>query len=189
MIFQKKTFYLSTIIISFLLIQLTSSYKIADDIVSAEEWRIRVAKFNEDYHKLNPTSKNLELRYNEQYNYIRLYALSDIEDNSNYMTFTKDQMITENTIFDTKYAEALKDIQEHYGIDDIMNLALGVLVAKFDENSPFKSLVDLYPSQPENLYFDFWNNRKWSEPILKGTNLTSKFINYFWFKNLFKFLL
>lgn len=181
MIFQKKTFYLSIIILTFLLIQLTSSYKIIEEKVSAEQWRNRVIKFNEDYHKLNPTSKNLEVRYNEKNNNIRLYALNDIEDNLNYMTFTKDQMITENMIFDTKYGEALKDVQDHYGVDDILNLALGVLVAKFDENSPFKSTVDLYPPQPENLYSDFWNNRKWSEPILKGTNLTSKFFNYFWY--------
>lgn len=168
-----KFFNLTLLVIS-LLITL-KAHTIADEVVSQEELIRRVQAFNDFYHKLNPSSVNLELRVEED-GAIRLHTLKDIEENEVYLTVNKDQMITHDYVHSIapKYKDTLAEIEEMYGYDDMLNFAFAILIEKFNPESKWKPYIDILPIKPKNLVFDFWNTKNWAEPVLKGTTLISK---------------
>lgn len=156
---------------------LTSAYKISEEEISKEELIKRVDNFNKLYHEMNPFSKDLELKVEDD-NRIRLHTLKDLTDNESYIKFNRENLISSTNIYKTKFEEAISEIEENYGFDDMMNFALFILHEKFNPESKWKAYVDLFPAKPENLVFDFWNTKNWAENILKGTTVISKlFLN------------
>ena len=157
------------------LVLVSQCHKIIEENITKEEYIKRLKVFNDFYHKLNPSSKNVELRYDEESNSARLYALNDIKKKENYITFEINQLIGIDYIYSTKYNDVVTEIEESFGYDDIFNLSISILIEKFDEKSKWKPYIDILPTKPNNLIYNFWEDRHWMEPALKGLSLSSKF--------------
>lgn len=156
------------------LLSIVSSSRIYDEKVSIDELKIRLKAFNDFYHELNPNSKNLELRVDSDGD-IRLHALKDLKAEEVFITFEKNHFITTSHIYSTKYGEVMEEIEEMYGYDDMTNLALSLIHEKFNPESKWKNYIDIFPIEPQNLVYNFWESKSWSEPILKGTTAISNF--------------
>ncbi len=149
---------------------------IADQSIDFEGLQERLNKFNKFYHELNPSSVNLQLKHT--YGKVRLVTLKELEEKENYLTIKPDQMITQDYIYTTKYGKTLNEIEEIYGYDDLLNFAFSILHEYFEPDTKWKPYIDILPFQPRNTVYDFWNTKKWAEPILKGTSVISKFNLY-----------
>lgn len=158
---------------------------LAKDTFSEDKLPELVKKFNEFYHKLNPSASHLELRMDlvdeskpDGLKEINLHTNKKIDINEEYATVTNEHMITPNDIYNTKYADTMNEIEELYGYDDITNMTLMLILEKFNPDSKWKPFLDLLPSKPSNVISDFWNQKEWIEPILKGTYVAKKAIEY-----------
>lgn len=173
MVYQAYSLHRNVIIVVALLISSSLSLKISEQTITFEELNERLERFNKFYHELNPSSSNLELRH--IYGKVRLVSIKGLEEKENYLTIKPDQMITQDYIYTTKYGKVLNELEEVYGYDDLMNFAFTLLAEYFEPDSKWKPYIDTLPFEPRNFVFDFWNTKKWAEPILKGTSVISKY--------------
>lgn len=99
---------------------------------------------------------------------------SDLQEKQQYLTVTPDHYISAEYIKTTRYRNTIIELEEFYGNDDVLNLALTLIHEYFEADAKWKPYVDVLPAVPENFVFDFWNTKKWAEPILQGDYLISK---------------
>jgi hypothetical protein len=156
-----------------ILIAQSTCFNISDQSTTYEGLVERLDKFNKFYHELNPTSINLELKH--FYGKVRLVSTKELEEKENYLSIKPNQMITQDYIYTTKYGKTFMEIEEVYGFDDLLNFAFSILHEYFEPDAKWKPYIDTLPFQPRNTVYDFWNTKKWAEPILKGTSVISKF--------------
>lgn len=152
---------------------LSISNSISKETVSTEELEKRVAAFNKWYHEFNPNSKNLEARLDKD-GRIKLYSTENIKQESELISANKSQFITYNDIYETKYGEVLKEVEETYGFDDYVNIALTLLIEKNNPESKWKPYLDILPATPHSLLWNYWDNKVWVEAYLENTSIPSK---------------
>ena len=140
-------------LILLILLQSSLSINITDETITSEELISRVTKFNNFYHTLNPSTSNLELKIDTK-GRVSLFSKADLSEGDTYASVTKEQMISTDFIYSTKYGETLSE--------------------KFNPEGKWKTYVDILPAKVNNLSFDFWNRKQWAEPLLVGTGLISK---------------
>lgn len=162
------------ILIALVIFSSINTNNIQDEVISTEELSKRVTVFNDFYHKLNPSSKHLELRVVD--GSVKLFTNKDVNENEEYLVIDREQMIDNEYIYRTKYAETIEEIEEMYGFDDMVNYALSLLIEKFNPDSKWKPYMDILPTKIDNMLDGFWEKRKYTEDILKGTTLVSKFL-------------
>lgn len=158
---------------------------LSKDTFSDENLPELIKKFNEFYHRINPSASHLELRLDlvdeskpDGLKEINLHTTKNINLNEEYATITNEHMITPSDIYNTKYSDTMGEIEELYGYDDMTNMTLMLILEKFNPDSKWKPYLDLLPKRPSNLISDFWNDKDWIEPILKGTYVSKKAIEY-----------
>lgn len=174
MAYQKATFSNKSIML-LLIVLFTSQIiclKISEQSTTYEGLVERLEKFNKFYHELNPSSVNLELKH--VYGKVRLVSVKGLEEKENYLTIKPEQMISQDYIYTTKYGKTLNEIEEIFGYDDLLNFAFSILHDYFEPEAKWKPYIDTLPFEPRNTVYDFWNTKKWAEPILKGTSVISK---------------
>ena len=90
-------------------------------------------------------------------------------------------MITHSFLHSTKYAEVMKETEQNYGYDDLVNFSLILISEKFNPESKWKPYLDLLPPKPSGLLFDFWNNKPWMESTFKNLGVLSKIVYFITF--------
>lgn len=170
---NKKLILLLSITLS--LVLSTRSINISQEEVTQEELIKRIKTFNDWYHKINPSSSHLEAYIDHESN-IRLKTNKELKtDDILFNGERKKNIITSIDIYEnSKYAETIQSIEETYGFDDITNLTLFLLIEKHNPNSYWKPYLDILPSQPKTLLWNYWNNKKTIEPKFNNSSIISK---------------
>lgn len=136
----------------------------------------RVRRFNEWYKSIDGDIP-LELKasqYGDSYR-LSVHATREIKENEPMMFIDQSMMITARSVYDTKYSDFLKQIEEKYGYDDMLNFLIYILSEFYDPNSKWSAFFDLVPRQPLNLAHNYWNESKTIEDEIKEYSVASKF--------------
>lgn len=161
----------------FLLMVLTAvfkSYDISKEELSTEELNNKVKIFNDWFHNKYPNLDYLEARIIED-GTIRTFTTKQIKEDEVFLTLNKDMILRNIDIYSTKYADVLREVEEFYGYDDITNFALLLVIEKHNPDSHWKPYLDLLPSKPQTLLYNYWDNKLWVEHNLGNIALASKF--------------
>lgn len=150
-----------------------TSSSISKETLSNEELEKRITAFNKWYHEVNPNSKSMEARLDKD-GRIKVFSTQKIKQETDLISADKTQFITYRNIYDSKYGETLKEVEEIYGFDDYVNVALFLLIEKNDPNSKWKPYLDILPAVPQTLLWNYWDNKVWVEAYLENTTVPSK---------------
>lgn len=145
-----------------------------DERIGLNELEQRVRRFNEWYRSIDEGIP-LELKVNpigESYR-LSVHATREIKENEPLIEFSEDTMITAKSVYNTKYAEFLKQTEEMYGYDDMLNFLIYILSEFYEPNSKWSAYFDLVPRQPSNLAHDYWNQSKRIEDEIKEYSIAS----------------
>lgn len=153
-----------------------SAIDIATEDLNREELEKRVKLFNNWFHSKNPELTYLEAKISED-GTVRAYTNKQIQEDDSFVTLNKEMIIRNIDIYSTKYSDILREIEEFHGYDDVTNFALLLISEKHNPDSKWKPYLDLLPSKPQTLLYNYWNNKLWVEHNLGNISLASKFSN------------
>lgn len=146
-----------------------------DEILSPDRLNNRIKAFNAWYEKLNPTAK-VEAKLGEDKN-LHLVAKAQIKAEESYLTINRNLTIHADLIYNTKIGSFVKDLEETYGYDDLLNMVLYLVHEMGNPESEFKPYFDILPRQLDNLAFKYWERKGPIEEELIHTPFLSKKIH------------
>ena len=141
-------------------------------ILSEERFNARVQKFNEWYKSFNPSSK-VEAKIGEDKK-LHLVAKSNLKVEEAYISLDKNLTIHPDLIYKTKIGSFMKELEQNYGYDDILNLVFYLIHEMGNPDPEWKPYLDILPRKLDNLAFNYWERKTPIEEELLHTPFLSK---------------
>lgn len=155
---------------------------ISEEVLSRERMFTRVKNFNEWYSTLNPTAK-VEAKLSQE-GKVQLSAKADLKAEDAYLTLNRNMIIHPQLVYETPIGSFVKNLEEKFGYDDSLNMALYLLHEISNPESKWKAYLDILPRKPESYAYKYWDRKAPIEEELLNTPILSK-LKYFFFRKHF----